>query len=123
MEDPGLFIVYAAYLPDRDAAQVQQALFDEVARVRAEPVSAEELEKAKNQAAAGYIFGLQTVDGIATDLGQNQYVYGDWREFLKGASRVLAVTAADVQRVAKRYLTDTNLTMVTLQPLPAAAAK
>jgi zinc protease len=123
MEDPGLFIVYAAYLPDRDSAQVQQALFDEVARVRAEPVSAEELEKAKNQAAAGYIFGLQTVDGVATELGQNQYVYGDWREFLKGTSRILAVTAADVQRVAKRYLVDTNLTTVTLQPLPAAAAK
>jgi zinc protease len=120
LENPGLFIVYAAYLPDRDAAKVQAALLDEVARVRAEPVTDDELNKAKNQAAAGYIFGLQTVDGIAHELGEAQYVEGDWREFLKGASRYLAVTAADVQRVAKRYLVDTNLTLVTLQPTPPA---
>jgi len=118
LEDPGLFIVYAAYLPDRDPGKVQRALMEEIARVRAAPVSAEELDKAKNQAAAGYIFGLQTVYGIATELGEFQYVNGDWREFLKGASRYLAVTAADVERVARKYLIDTNLTLVTLQPVP-----
>jgi zinc protease len=120
LEAPGLFIVYAAYLPDRDQARVQQALSDEVARVRDEPVRAEELDKAKNQAAAGYIFGLQTVDGIAHELGEYQEIYGDWREFLTGATRYLAVTAADVQRVARKYLVDTNLTLVTLQPAPHA---
>ena len=122
MEAPGLFIVYAAYLPDRDQGKVQKALADEIARVRNEAVSAEELDKAKNQAAAGYIFGLQSVDGIAHQLGQYQYVHDDWHEFLNGASRYLAVTAADVGRVAKKYLTDTNLTLVTLQPAPRATA-
>lgn len=116
MEDPGLFVVYAAYLPDRDPAKVQVALGEEIARVRDKPVAAQELEKAKNQLASAFIFGLQTVDGVATALGQAQYVYGDWREFPKGASRYLAVTAADVTRVAKRYLVDSNLTVVTLKP-------
>jgi zinc protease len=120
MQDPGLFIVFAAYLPDRDQAKVEKTLMEEIGRVRADPVAADELDKAKNQAAAGYIFGLETVDGIAQQLGQFQYVYGDWREFLKGASRYLAVTAADVQRVARKYLVDTNLTLVTLQPAPPA---
>ncbi len=100
MEYPGLFIVFAAHLPDRDQSKVKEALLDEIRRVRTEPVTAHELEQAKNQLAAGYIFGLQTVDGIAQQLGQYQYVYGDWREFLKGASRYLAVDAADVKRVA-----------------------
>lgn len=118
LEAPGLFIVYAAYLPDRDAARVQGVLAEEVARVRDEPVKPEELDKAKNQAAASYIFGLQTVDGIAHELGEYQETYGDWRLFLTGATRYLAVTAADVQRVARKYLTDGNLTMVTLQPVP-----
>jgi zinc protease len=121
MEDPGLFIVYAAYLPDRDPAKVQQALGEEVARVRDHAVTAGELDKAKNQLAASFIFGLQTVDGVARELGQYQYVYGDWREFPKGASRYLAVTAADVTRVARKYLVDANLTLVTLQPAPPAA--
>ena len=116
MEQPGLFIVYAAHLPGQDQLKVKDALLDEVRRARSEPVTAVELDKAKNQLAAGYIFGLQTVDGIAQQLGTYQYVQGDWHEFLKGASRYLAVTAADVRRVAEKYLVDTNLTLVTLQP-------
>ena len=122
MEDPGLFIVYAAYLPDRDPAQVRRALAEELGRVRDRAVTAEELDKAKNQLAAGFIFGLQTVDGIAQALGESQYVFGDWREFTRGAARYLAVTAADVTRVARKYLVDTNLTVVTLEPAPVAAA-
>ncbi len=116
MEDPGLFLVYAAYLPDHDAVKVQASLLEEVARARAHAVTAHELDKAKNQLAAGFVFGLQTVDGIAHALGDAQYVRGDWREFGKGAARYLAVTAADVTRVAQKYLVDTNLTLVTLQP-------
>jgi zinc protease len=123
MEYPGLFIVYAAHLPDRDQTRVKDALLDEVRRVRTEPVTAVELDKAKNQLAAGYIFGLQTVDGIAQELGQYQYVHGDWHEFLKGASRYLAVTIADVRRVAEKYLVDGNLTLVTLEPKGKEAAQ
>jgi zinc protease len=122
MEYPGLFIVFAAHLPDRDQAKVKQTLLDEIKRARTEPVTSQELEQAKNQLAAGYIFGLQTVDGIAHELGESQYVYGDWREFLKGANRYLAVTAQDVARVARKYLVDTNLTLVTLEPKPPAGA-
>jgi zinc protease len=121
MEDSGLFLAYAAYLPDRDPAKVRAALFEEIARARDKAISAEELDKAKNQLAAGFVFGLQTVAGIATELGEYQYVHGDWREFGKGAARYLAVTAADVTRVARQYLVDGNLTQLTLQPVPVAA--
>jgi zinc protease len=123
MEDSGLFLAYAAYLPDRDPAKVRDALFEEIARTRDHAISAEELDKAKNQLAAGFVFGLQTVDGIATELGEYQYVHGDWREFGKGAARYLAVTAADVTRVARKYLVDGNLTLLTLQPTPVAGAE
>jgi zinc protease len=119
MEDSGLFLAYAAYLPVMDAAKVRQAIYDELAVMRDRPVSAVELDKAKNQLAASFIFGLQTVDGVANQLGDSQYVHGDWREFTKGAARYLAVTAADVTRVARRYLVDTNLVELTLTP-PAA---
>jgi zinc protease len=117
LEDPGLFIVYAAYLPDREPARVTAALTEEIARVRAEPVTREELDRAKNQLAAGFVFGLQTVDGVAQALGHAAYVEGDWRRFVEGASRYLAVTAADVQRVARKYLVDTSLSRVTLTPI------
>ena len=122
LEHPGLFIVYAAYLPDRDAAKVETVLGDEIARVRDKAIAPDELDKAKNQLAAGFVFGLQTVDGVAQALGRARYVEGDWRRFVQGAERYLAVTADDVQRVARKYLIDTNLTRVTLaQPAPPPA--
>ena len=83
----------------------------------------DELDKAKNQLAAGFVFGLQTVDGIAQALGNAQYVEGDWRRFVEGATRYLAVTVEDVQRVAKTYLVDRNLTRVTLAPLAPRGGK
>ncbi|HEY2729038.1 MAG TPA: pitrilysin family protein [Polyangia bacterium] len=122
MEDSGLFITYAAYLPASNPGKVQRALLEEVARVRERAISPVELEKAKNQLAAAFIFELQTVDGVATNLGQHQYVHGDWRDFAKGASRYLAVTAADVTRVARKYLVDTNLTLLTLEPTAGGAS-
>ncbi len=123
LEDHGLFLVYAAYLPDRDPARVQAVLEEEIARVREQPVTRDELDKAKNQLAVGFVFGLQTVDGIAQALGNARYVEGDWRRFVEGAARYLAVTAEDVQRVAKTYLVDRNLTRVTLAPpIPSPAS-
>jgi zinc protease len=118
MEHPGLFIVYAAHLPDKDQGVIRRALWEEVARVRTAPVTAEELEKAKNQLGAAYLFGLESVDGVARELGLSEIVRGDWRRFLDGATRTAAVTVADVKRVAELYLDDRNLTSVTLSPRP-----
>jgi zinc protease len=118
LEDPGLFLVFAAHLPDRDQRQVREALLDEIARVRRDGVTAAELEKAKNQLAAQYTYRLETVDGVATQLGVAQYVEGDYRRFLDEAARALAVTADDVKRVATTYLVDTNLTTVSVRPPP-----
>lgn len=122
LADAGLFLVYAAHLPDRDQARVRDTLLDEIARARKGEVSGAELAKARNQRAAQFIYGLESVDGIASQLGTAQYVEGDWRRFLDEGTRLLAVTAADIQRVAARYLVDGNLTVVSVRP-PAEAAK
>jgi zinc protease len=116
LEASGLFLVYAAHLPDRDQAKVRASLLDEIGRVRTGGVTAAELVRAKNQLAASFIYRLETVDGIATELGSAQYVEGDWRRFLDEAARTLAVTAADIKRVAGQYLRDDNLTVVSVHP-------
>jgi zinc protease len=120
MEHAGLFIVYVAHLPDKDQALIRRTLSDEVARVRTAPVTARELEKARNQLGAAYLFGLESVDGVARELGLAEILRGDWRRFLDGAGRYAGVTVADVRRVAERYLVDRNLTLVTLSPRPGS---
>ena len=122
MEDSGLFLVYAAHLPDRDQAQIRKVLLGEIARVRAEPVEAAELAKAKHQLTAAYVFGLESVEGVARELGLAELVEGDWHRFLDASERYDRVAAADVKRVAAKYLIDTNLTFVTLKPAPPKAA-
>lgn len=116
LEASGLFLVYAAHLPDRDQAKVRAGLLQEIGRVRQGGVTDAELIKAKNQLAAQFIYRLETVDGIAGQLGTAQYIEGDWRRFLDEATRTLAVTAADIKRVANQYLVDANLTIVSVRP-------
>lgn len=116
LEDPGLFAIYAVYLPDTPAKVVEKTLLAEVENVALGGVSDRELQKAKNQLTASYIFGLDTASGLADQLASAEVLEGDYHEFLKGASKYEKVTSADVKRVAAKYLKRENLTLVTLIP-------
>jgi zinc protease len=115
-EDPGLFLTFAAYLPNGDAAKVRDGFDDEIARVSAAPVDKKELEKAKNQLAARAVYARERVTEIASQIGTDQYVTGDPMRAFTSAAKYDAVTADDVLRVAKKYLIKTNYSVVTLQP-------
>jgi zinc protease len=123
-EDPGLFLIYAGFLPTGpadDGAIVRKALLDEVEKVAAAGVDARELAKAKSQLTAGHVFGLDTAEGKAFGLGNAELLEGGWQKFVDGATKYDRVTAADIQRVAKTYLTRERLTLVTM--LPSAASE
>jgi zinc protease len=115
-EDPGLFLTYAAYLPTSPVESVKHALAEEVARVAREPVGAAELEKAKHQLAAHAVFRQERVGEVATQMGVDGAVAHDPMRGFTAAARYDAVTAADVQRVARTYLVDRNFSQVTLAP-------
>ncbi len=119
--DPDAFTFYATVLPGRAVEDVERALLAEVERVRAEAVSDEELQRAKNQVEAAYVFGQDSVHARAATLARHALV-GDWRlrdAYLPG---VRAVTAEDVRRVAARYLVPEHRTTAILEPSPPPAA-
>jgi zinc protease len=120
MEDPGLFIVFGAFLAGNQADKVEKGILDEIARVAKEKVTDEELTKAKNQLTAGLVFGLQRVDGLADQIGTSKMLTGDARGWIDDYQKYQQVTAADVQRVAQTYLKDENLTLVVIPPAEAA---
>jgi zinc protease len=123
-EDPGLFLTFAAFLPGGDAGKVKQALADEIEKVTTTPVDAQELTKAKNQLAAREVFRRERVSAVATQIGTNLVVAHDPMHSFNAAAKYDAVTAADVQRVAKKFLIKTNYSLVTLQPpAPGSDAK
>jgi zinc protease len=121
-EDPGLFLTFAAFLPTSDAGKIRAALASEMARVADKAVEAKELQKAKNQLAARSVYQRERVTDIASAVGVNWVVAHDPLRAFTAAAKYDAVTAADVMRVAKKYLASTNFSVVTLSPVAAPAA-
>ena len=117
-QDPGLFVTYGAFLPNQDAARVGAALQDENARLAREPVSPRELQKARNQLAAQAVYRTERVTELGTQIGSDAIVAGDPSRAFSASARYDAVTALDVQRVARSYLTPSNLSVVTLENAP-----
>ncbi len=114
--DPGQLIFTIQPRSGVDPARADQALFEELARVRAEDVTAAELGKAKNQAMTDFYRGIQTIAGKADLLGAYETLFGDYRKLFTAGQELEKVTAADVRRVAGRYLSEKNRTVATLIP-------
>jgi zinc protease len=115
-KDLGTMLIYAFFTPDKDPAQVKEALLKEIERLANEPIDEKELQKAKNQLTARYIFGLDAISGVANGLARAEVIQGDYKEFEKAKTRYDNITLADVQRVAQSYFKRENLTIVTLKP-------
>ena len=108
---PNLMIFFGLPTPGNDNETIQTSIRDEIERLKNEPVSAEELKMVKTRAKANLIRGLDNNMGIAIQLAQNQALWGDWRELFKTVERIEAVTAADIQRVAKSTFRPNNRTV------------
>ncbi|MDW8328443.1 MAG: pitrilysin family protein [Candidatus Bipolaricaulota bacterium] len=115
-KDLGTMLIYAFFTPDKDPAQVKDALLKEIEKLANEPIDEKELQKAKNQLTAQYIFGLDSISTVANGLARAEVLQGDYREFEKSKTRYDNITIADVQRVAQTYFKRENLTIVTLKP-------
>ena len=99
-----------------DTAATEKALYDVLAKLQAEEVPAAELRKAKNQLLAGLYRRQKTIENRATLLGVYEIYYGDYKKLFTADQDIEAVTAADVQRVARKYFTAKNRTVATLVP-------
>jgi zinc protease len=112
---PAIFSFTAQVMPDKQQAEVESAIDTVIAQVRLEPVSDRELEKAKNQVEAAFVFGQDSIFGQALRIGQFESV-AQWQFINAYLPGVRSVTAADVLRVAKKYLDPDRRTVGTLVP-------
>jgi predicted Zn-dependent peptidase len=113
---PRLFEVAATPRAPHTTAEVEAAIYQEMARLATEGPTAAELERVKNQVAAGSFRRLASNLGLAFQLAQSTSLYGDWRETFRSSTRLDAVTPADIRRVTARYFTQENRTVATLVP-------
>jgi zinc protease len=116
--DSGLFYFYALVNPSAKVETVEDALQHEITRLQNEPPSDQELQRAKNQIEASRTFEQDSNFRHAMLLGQAEMVGAGWRRIDQFIERIRAVTAKDIQRVARQYLTEDNRTLGILVPLP-----
>ena len=109
-QQPGNFMVGAIMASGHDLTEGERALLAEVARLRAAPPSAAELDEAKNELVAGKLRERETIDGRGFALGYALRIQGDPAKANTELADLQAVSARDVQRVAQKYL-DPNLRM------------
>jgi zinc protease len=117
---PGLFQASATVAPGKTPADVEAAIYDEIEKVKAGPIADWEMEKARNSARRNAASGLTSTLNKAIMLGEDALFYNDPNRINTIAERVQKVTAADVQRVAAKYLTPENRSVIVTTPKAAA---
>ena len=107
-EDAGIFQVLSFVANGKKPEDVEASLKAELKKLQDVPVSAAELEKAKNQLITSELRNRETALGKSQTLGDAAVLLGDPNRVNTDLPMLLAVTAADIQRVAKKYFTDNN---------------
>lgn len=122
-EDLGLFVLGAILASEKKPAEGESALLAEIKRVQDEPVTQAELDKAKNQLVTNVLRERETASGKADALGRAAVLLGDARRVNTDLAKLQAVTAADIQRVMKKYFSAENRVVIVYQGEAATATK
>ena len=103
-ENAGNFIISITPRPGNSLTQLEVAADSVIARLKQEGPTAEELAKTSAGLEFGFVSALQSNLGKANILLDGQVFHGDAAEYQKEYAKLKAVTAADVRRVANKYL-------------------
>jgi predicted Zn-dependent peptidase len=109
-----LFVISATPRHPHTTAEVETAIYAELERLGREPVSAEELEQARNRLRVDRLRRLQGNNGLARMLTYYQTVAGDWRYLVTYDREVATISAEEVMAVARTYFTSGRRVVVTL---------
>jgi predicted Zn-dependent peptidase len=119
---PGLFRIQGMVMPGKSIDDLERAIYEEVDRVKEGNIQDWEIEKAHNGARRQFMSNLRNTLQRAVMLSQLAVYYDDPGLINTRWERLAAITAADVQRVARQYLTANNRTVVITNPKTAAPA-
>lgn len=118
LEDPGLSINFGIANVGVNSADLEAAMDIEVAKIRKELISDEELQKLRNQVENNFISSNTTVAGIAGSLATYEMFFGDANLINTEIDRYMKVTKEDIRRVAKKYFQKNNRVVLHYLPHP-----
>lgn len=111
---PNLFVIGATPRAPHNSDEVEQAVLFELNQLITSSVTAKELEQARTRMQVDRLRQLRENDGLARMLSYYQTVAGDWHYLTSYDQAVSVITPDDIQRVARRYFTAENRTVVAL---------
>jgi zinc protease len=118
-----LFLLSGVPSDAHTMAELQDALLEQVRHLQESPVSEDELARVKTAVVASEVYQLDSTFYQAIKIGQLEAVDLDWQLLDKYVDRISAVTAEQVQAVARKYLIEDQLTIGVLDPLPIEKGK
>ena len=120
---PGLFYLDGAPSEGKTRADLEAGFRAEIARIAQEGVAADELARARAQLIAGQVYKRDSMFAQAMEIGQLEAVGMPYRQGKRIIEKFQAVTADEVQAVARKYFVDDGLTVAELDPLPSTQPK
>ncbi len=116
IEHPNLFFTVAIVNPGQSPDAVEKALLAELDKLKAEPITDRELQRAKNQFARDYILGRESLQDKASHLAHAEVIHSDITTADGEFDIFQGITLADVQRVAKTYFTPERRVVLHVMP-------
>ena len=110
--DAGMFTVRCVSAGGKSLEALIKAAKTELERVKVQPVSVAELTRARTRLLAGSLHQRETAEGVGGALGNAEVLLGSAERVNTQLPALLAVTAADIQRVARLYLTESNSLLI-----------
>jgi zinc protease len=117
-EDASVFYFNLVLASGKKPEEGERALLAEIAKMQDAPVTSAELDKAKNQLVTNELRQRETSNGKALSLGEAAVLFGDPNRVNTDLAQLQAVSAADVQRVMKKYFTAANRLVIYYLPKP-----
>jgi predicted Zn-dependent peptidase len=118
---PHLFAFYAVPLPGHKPQEMGEAIQAELERLKNEDISDEELKMIRTRAKASVLRGLDSNEGLATQLATYQARFGDWRELFRWVDQISKVSKADIRRVSNQIFVEGNRTVGMIETAAPAA--
>lgn len=119
----GLFVFNATPTSGKSVTDLEQALMEQINKLKTEQVSQQELERIKAQVVAENVYEKDSVFYQAMSMGQLETVGLSWKVADEYVAKVKAVTAEQVQQVAKKYFVEQYKTVAILQPQASSNSK
>ena len=120
--DPEPYAMFLLYKPNFTSEQIVKQVQDEIAKLQSEPLDAKELDRVKTAVRADRIKQLQSSLSRAQALAQYQLADGDPRIINTELDKMLAVTPAQIQATATKYLTPEKRNVLSIVPAPKPPA-